>query len=265
MWHGPLQVEYLLVSGIAGEVLGAGASRWFAPGMRWRVAVMPGEARFELEIHADGEHSQQVPGPRRAEILRDAERHRVADVAGVVARAQALRAGASCIVEGSFDVAAAAARLWREGCFAWHPLGCRDGVCAVLLAHAERGFDLAEYLGRDHAVIEATLSGALAGDGEHAMWLHSTLARHLHIEEDVVFPAYLDAGGHRGWVDGLCREHRYLRQYLGMMSQEPSAIRRFLRLLDGHDEKEESVVYPDVLARLASRSEALLARVFVMP
>ena len=130
------------------------------------------------------------------------------------------------------------------------------GGFTAFVARAAQAFDLAQYLGRDHAVIEAALAGMLRGDTEYTRWLHAALDRHLHIEEDLLFPAYMEAGGRAAWVRGLKNEHTYLRQYRTSLA-EPDSRRKFLRLLDGHDEKEERIVYPDMLAHLGSRADDL--------
>ncbi len=148
-------------------------------------------------------------------------------------------------------------------CF-WHPLEQGDTDFTAFVARAAQPIGLSEYLGRDHAVIEAALSGALRGDAEHARWLVATLARHLVIEEELLFPAYLGAGGRTGWVDGLRNEHEHLRRGLHALA-ETSARRRFLLLLDGHDEKEEQIVYPDIVARLGGETDALTHAALLCP
>ncbi len=116
---------------------------------------------------------------------------------------------------------------------------------------------LLEYLGRDHAVIEAALARALRGDARGVAWLHASLQRHLAIEEQLLFPAYLKAGGREAWVRGLCNEHAHLRKQLDLLFDDDADVtlrarRRFTLLLDGHDEKEEQIVYPDILARVGA-------------
>ena len=113
-------------------------------------------------------------------------------------------------------------------------------------------------------MIEAALGGALAGNAEYGGWLRAVLERHLRIEEQMVFPALLAAGGDDHLVRGLLNEHRFLRQYLAELG-DPMGRRKFLRLLDGHDEKEECSVYPDVQARIGAGTDALLARALAWP
>ena len=138
----------------------------------------------------------------------------------------------------------------------WHPLATEYRSHAALVVRSAQAVGLADYLGRDHAVIEATLAGALRGDAERGRWLRNLLARHLVIEEDVLFPAWLQAGGNPGWARGLRNEHAHLRRDLDHLD-DAVARRRFLLLLDGHDEKEEQIVYPDILARLGRDADRL--------
>ena len=58
--------------------------------------------------------------------------------------------------------------------------------------------------------------------------------------------------------------HVWLRQYLRELDQ-PVSRRRFLRLLDGHDEKEERVIYPDILAHVEAHADALLNAAIAWP
>jgi hemerythrin superfamily protein len=46
---------------------------------------------------------------------------------------------------------------------------------------------------------------------------------------------------------------------------QPVSRRRFLRLLDGHDEKEERVIYPDIPAHVEAHTDALLNAAIAWP
>lgn len=254
---GTLGIACLEAAGVMSAVLVAGDKRWFAPGMRWRVTDMNADSRFELEVHADWKGQAEAPQQLRTELLTEARRMTASDVRAFDALVHSLPAGERRIVEGRFDMGELTGALFDTRTLSWHPLDCSAGYFTALIARSRQPFDLAAYLGRDHAVIEAALGGALSGDAESDRWLRATLERHLHIEEDLLFPAYIEVGGLEAWVDGLKREHGYLRQYLNELDQ-PGSRRKFLRLLDGHDEKEERVVYPDILARLGARAEAVL-------
>lgn len=257
-------IEYLDAGGVRIATLEVGALRWFAPGTRWRVVGMPLDCQFEIGVHADAKGQAEAPQPLRSELLEAARRETVASPEALRQLVTALPVGAHCIVTMPFAVSAVRDELTAERTLFWHPLGNGTAGAAVMLARAAQPYGLAAYLGRDHAVIEAALGGALIGDTEALRWLHLTLERHLHIEEQLLFPAYVAAGGEARWVRGLENEHKYLRQYLGELD-EPLSRRKFLRLLDGHDEKEEGTVYPDILAHLGAREMNLLSQVVAWP
>ncbi len=264
MTAGTLTIEYAGIAGVARVTLAKGDKRWFGPGMRWRVADMSAGSRFELEVHADSKGQAEAPQPLRSRLLDEAGRVTLSDTSAFEEFARALPVGERRIVEGRFEITAFPAALGNVRTLFWHPLEQAAGHFVALIARGNEPLDLAAYLGRDHAVIEAALGGALGGDAESSRWLHATLERHLHIEEELIFPAYIEAGGREAWVRGLQNEHHYLRQYLGELDRADGR-RTFLRLLDGHDEKEERVVYPDILARLGPRVDALLAKVVIFP
>ncbi|HEX7349114.1 MAG TPA: hemerythrin domain-containing protein [Rhodanobacteraceae bacterium] len=261
---GTLAIEYLEAGGVRSALLGAGALRWFAPGTRWRVVGMPPDCQFEIGVHADTKGQAEAPQPIRSQLLEAAQRETVADADALRQLVATLPVGAHCIVTARFDVAEPRAELTANRTVFWHPLGASRTATVVMLARAAQPFDLAAYLGRDHAVIEAALGGALIGDAAALGWLHRTLERHLHIEEELIFPAYVAAGGDARLTHGLMNEHKFLRQYLGDLD-EPLSRRKFLRLLDGHDEKEEGTVYPDILAHLGAQAAALLPQVITWP
>ncbi|TAN04965.1 MAG: hypothetical protein EPN38_12000 [Rhodanobacteraceae bacterium] len=261
---GTVAIEYLGAGGVAGVTLAAGASRWMASGVRWRVAAMDAGGRFEIGVHAGAKGQAEAPQPLRSRLLDAAPRAEALDRAGLQRCLQALPVGARCIIRLRFADNTAPAVPGIRGHFFWHPLAAHAGGSTALVARAGQAFGLADYLGRDHAVIEAALGGALVGDSEADRWLHATLERHLHIEERLIFPAYLAAGGASGWVQGLLNEHGYLREYLAAFGS-PEGRRKFLRLLDAHDEKEEGTVYPDVLAHLGARAEGILAKALAWP
>ncbi|MGH8122973.1 MAG: hemerythrin domain-containing protein [Rudaea sp.] len=281
LWHAPranrwehlcvsagrLHTQWLEASGVAAADLQAGESRWIAPGTRWRVTQMHVDARFELQIHAADALPVDAPQPLRAALLDAAERVGVDDAAAFHRLIDMLAPGEARLLQGRCDCTDTLRAIIAESGlhWFWHPLYAgADGFTTFIACSAEP-IGLLEYLGRDHAVIEAVLAGALRGDIEHTRWLQATLARHLAIEERLLFPAYLNAGGRESWIRGLNNEHVHLRRHLAALSKHDSA-RRFLLLLDGHDEKEEQIVYPDILARLgAGAAELTRSAMFLRP
>ncbi|MGH8129123.1 MAG: hemerythrin domain-containing protein [Gammaproteobacteria bacterium] len=259
---GRLDLEWLEPTDTRRESLGAAAVRWIAPGMRWRVANLDAGARFELEIHAENQPAETSPKLLREAVLAEAVHATVTDAVTFADLLETLGAGERRLVRGHIDGRSATEMVkstmqTSDGTVFWHPLAMDKINFVALVARAVEPIGLADYLGHDHAVIEATLAGALRGEDESQRWLRTALERHLYIEEELLFPAYIEAGGREAWVHGLMSEHRYLRQYLGALS-EPDGRRKFLRLLDGHDEKEERVVYPDILVQVSNRADALL-------
>lgn len=262
---GPLVVEWLGAEGVASERLDRAEDRWIAPGTRWRIAKLDEQSQFRLEIFADDATAASAPLALRAALLDEAECVHVDDEA-VLARLLAdLRPGERRLVRASFDFGATlrAAINGSGGTLCWHPLDAGSGRATALVSRSTRPIGLTEYLGRDHAVLEAALAGALRGDAERNIWLRNVLARHLVIEEELLFPAYLKAGGNAGWVRGLCNEHKHLKSHLERLAEALSQ-RRFLLLLDGHDEKEEQIVYPDLSARLGDTLEILGRQVVLL-
>lgn len=263
---GALEIEWLREDGVRQDKLASGETRWIAPGMRWRIARMEDEARFVFDIHADEAIEPSAPQPRRARLLDACPEVTIGSENALATSLNALRPGGRLLVRADFDFTAAFQSLAAAsaGTLCWHPLELSDGGLVALVSRADRPIDLLEYLGRDHAVIEAALTGAQQGDAERLRWLRNTLARHLVIEEELLFPAYLDAGGSVGWVNGLRKEHGMLKRQLGELA-DPDVQRRFLLLLEAHDEKEEQIVYPDIVARIDEAAlEPLLFRVITL-
>ena len=263
---GPLHIELLDADGVHDDCLHSGDDRWIGPGMRWRVVELPAQACFQLAIHADDAAPVNMPQPARVAWLDHAERVQVADAVALAQALASLRSGEQRLLRGDFDpgpslrsvIATAPPNLF------WHPLASAPESFIAFVARAAQPISLLDYLARDHALIEATLAGALRGEDEHVRWLRTALGRHLGIEEDLLFPAYLRAGGNQGWVRGLCSEHAFLRRQLQALS-EPEAQRKFLLLLDAHDEKEEQLVYPDIVSRLGDAADAMTRAVMLHP
>lgn len=263
---GVLQTEWLEAAGIRPLRLEAGEQHWVAPGCRWRVARNAGPACFELAMYADETVSATAPQNVRSALLVESIVVRVNNPAELPAIVAALPPGERRLVRAGADagrrlhevVQSAGDRVF------WHPLDASPQGCTALVARATEPVGLAEYLGRDHAVIEGALAGALRGDPEHTRWLHRSLERHMKFEEDVLFPAYIDAAGRAEWVQDLLRDHQDLSHHLPRLD-DPRSRRRFLLVLDGHDEREEQIVYPDIRRKLAVGSDSLALRIMHYP
>ena len=265
---GALCVQWLLPEGIRTDTMQADDRRWIAPGTRWRVLCVGKGTSFALEIHADDATPVSTPQASRADWLTRATTVRVDDESSLANLLLDLPAGAQRLLRGHFDLSAVHLNAMLAACdeeLYWHPLSREPAGFVAFAARAGKPVRLLEYLGRDHAVIEATLDGTFCGDAEHVSWLRGSLERHMSIEENVLFPAYLAAGGHAGWVRGLCNEHNLLRRQVAEASNAAGDRRRLILLLDGHDEKEEQIVYPDLMARVGDAADALVRAAMLYP
>ena len=263
---GTLTIAHLGPATVTTETLDAGGTRWIGPGMRWRVEHAGTGTRFELEVHAATSAVSSAPPRLRANALDETVHVEVEDARALSRLLRGLAAGDRCLVRGRFDGAGPLRGILEAeaGTLSWHPLDTGDGHFTAFVARTGRTTGLADYLGRDHLVIEAALAGMLRGDADHSAWLRAALERHIRIEESLVFPAYVESGGREAWVRGLNSEHTYIRQYLDLLP-EPGVSRKFVRLLDSHDEKEERVVYPDIMAHLGSRADGLVRAAMLLP
>jgi|GEM_PF-1907222 len=255
---GTLLIEHLSAAAVTRETMHSGGTRWIGPGMRWRVADVGPGTRFELEVHAAASAGSSAAPRLRADALDEAGHVDVEDAHALARLLRGLAAGERRLVRGCFDWAKPLGDIpATEACFvSWHPLEVGDGGFTAFVARTGDPVGLADYLARDHLVLEAALAGMLRGNADHAAWLHAALERHIRIEESLVFPAYVECGGREAWVRGLHAEHTYIRQYLGLIP-DPGAMRKFARLLDSHDEKEEGIVYPDIIVHLGGRADSL--------
>lgn len=193
---GQLCTQWLDTSGATPLWLQAGSSRWIAPGTCWYVAHMNPDTRFELQIYADDATPVSAPQPLRTTLLDAAVRTRVDDVAAFTHLATDLAIGDARLLQGCFDCNEVLNAILTDSgqCLLWHPLCASSENFTAFLALSAQPVGLLDYLGHDHAVIEAALAGALRGDAEYTDWLHAVLARHLAIEEQLLFPAYIEAG-----------------------------------------------------------------------
>lgn len=239
----------------------ADACAWFGPGAGWRVTRIDATTRFELEVHGKAAAATACMPPGRARLLDDARQFHCPTAGDLETRLPEMAAGPGCLVHGDFDLRRARTVLGalRGVTLSWHPLEASGAKFVAFVQCLDRPLALDDYLRRDHAVIESALAGFLRGRDDRYPWLVSLLERHIRIEEALVFPPYLEAGGRGAWVRSLEMEHRQLRGL--MCDATPDTIRgRLPRMLDSHDEKEERIVYPDVIGILGAFGAELAAR-----
>ena len=263
---GALTIAHLGPAAIATQTLEAGGSCWIGPGMRWRVEhALPGTF-FELEVYAAAPDASAAPARLQPDILAGARCVEVDDAPALDRLLRGLAAGDRCLVHGRYAWNGASRGVLQSTAarVSWHPLEAGAGRFTAFVARPGHAIGLADYLGRDHLVIEAAFAGLSRGDDVYSAWLRAALERHIRIEESLVFPAYLDGGGREAWVRGLVHEHGHIRRYLAS-AEAPESRRKFVRLLDSHDDKEERVVYPDILAHLDGRADALVPAAALLP
>jgi len=137
--------------------------------------------------------------------------------------------------------------------------------------HAPRCDTISSYLTWDHGLIDESLSGltTMIEDGEweralgHLEEVDQRLRRHIAIEEEIVFPAFERRFGARGPTAVMRAEHDQVTRLLDRMRETmkrrdgplfADAHGRLLAVLQSHNAKEESMVYP-AIDRSLSRGE----------
>lgn len=137
---------------------------------------------------------------------------------------------------------------------------------------------LTDFLTADHRTCDALFAQAenAANDGNldaaRAAYaaFEAALARHLSIEENVLFPEFEARSGMAGGPTAVMRmEHAQMRALLAQLRQalesaEPEAFLGCAEtlniLIQQHNMKEEQMLYPICDRALADRAEALLER-----
>jgi uncharacterized protein (DUF2249 family) len=155
----------------------------------------------------------------------------------------------------------------RKGLFEWSLLrsGPRASRFEVARREAEPGRlrDVAEALAWDHDRLdrlEATAFARLESgdvDGAREAWdtMVTGLRRHIRFEEEILFPAFMEATGlplEAGPVAVMLEEHREIEALLEMLSEalggDQAAVLALQARLHGvlgpHNAKEEQVLYP---------------------
>ncbi len=122
------------------------------------------------------------------------------------------------------------------------------------------GKGLAAFFTEDHSACDrlwAEVEGADEGPDAVAAFhrFDAALRRHLGWEEDVIFPAFEDASGHRGFGPTVVMrgEHMQMRSVLDAMAQAAGGGDHqgvldhgdtLLMLIQQHNAKEEGMLYP---------------------
>lgn len=150
--------------------------------------------------------------------------------------------------------------------FEWHPLENRGRGWRTQLTRREEGEPhgrrLQEFMSTDHSrlrdLADALVGAARQGDAGEVARSHRHLAtgllRHLHMEEQVVFPVLLVKLGHPGGpASVLLAQHGRLRQLLDDVGQHLDGqpddhrlvplVSELVDSLDNHQSTEDRVLY----------------------
>lgn len=137
---------------------------------------------------------------------------------------------------------------------------------------------IADYMAREHRQCDEAFARAedavAAGDWTAAQAafeaFHGAMERHLALEEDKLFPAFEEATGMSGAgpTQTMRIEHEQMRRLFEEMKQAAAARERaqylglsetLLLLMQQHNIKEESMMYPMLDEALGARAKELIA------
>ena len=136
---------------------------------------------------------------------------------------------------------------------------------------------IAEHMTADHKACDNEFvvaeEAALAGNWSEAETTFNTfrddMTRHFRMEEEVLFPALVSAGGPSGPVHVMRMEHTQIK---GLLEQMAAAVTQknaqeygglsetLLMVMQQHNNKEEQILYPIADQILAKERETLFSR-----
>jgi len=136
---------------------------------------------------------------------------------------------------------------------------------------------IAEFMSADHHACDTEFAvaeqAALANNWSEAETsfnkFRTGLARHFRMEEDVLFPTLVSAGGPAGPVQVMRMEHAQMNTLIEQMADTLThqdahgyggLSETLLIVMQQHNLKEEQMLYPIADHFLASQREALLGR-----
>lgn len=135
----------------------------------------------------------------------------------------------------------------------------------------------ADYMSADHKACDEAFALAEEATLDHHWEQANTafiafsqdMARHFRMEEGVLFPALLDAGGPGGPVQVMRMEHAQMNELIEQMTDALAGqndktygglSETLLIVMQQHNLKEEQILYPIADRILSAQREALVAR-----
>ena len=155
-------------------------------------------------------------------------------------------------------------------------LGTITGGTMTIAAPATTFDTVNAYLSWDHDRLDALLQSA-ANRVDHGEWAQARLAygefdrglaRHIRLEEEILFPLFEARTGTAGPTTVMREEHRLIRGVLAVIgaavarADAPafrSGVAALADLLPAHNAKEEQVLYPTTDRVLPEHERAALA------
>lgn len=136
---------------------------------------------------------------------------------------------------------------------------------------------IAEFMSTDHRACDqafvtaeqAALTGSLSAAETAFATFRQSMQRHFRMEEEILFPALLDAGGPGGPVQVMRMEHEQMNELIELMAaaiannnaQDYSGLSETLLIvMQQHNLKEEQILYPIADRILAAELETLVSR-----
>ncbi|MEJ2479852.1 MAG: hemerythrin domain-containing protein [Acidihalobacter sp.] len=158
--------------------------------------------------------------------------------------------------------------------YLWLPQAASGERWIVWLSRREDDFapTIGEVLQADHGRLDALLDLAIkrAASGKPAGDVLADfcwgLRRHFRIEEQRLFPAFVEAGGPGLPTQVMASEHRDIERQLLQLENDPApseaALNHLRRTLDHHCFKEEGVLYPMLDVSLGVQRMGMVEAVF---
>ena len=239
-----------------------------------RIEPLSDDARFYLRLYRvgdDRDDGEDIPGMLDLRALPPPLRHQQ-----VFSAFDALSPGESLVFIDDRDPRPLLGRFaaLRPHRYLWLPQAASGERWVVWLSRRQDDFapTIGEVLQTDHDRLDALLdlTAGRVAVGESADELARDfcwgLRRHLRIEEQHLFPAFVQAGGPPSPTQVMVSEHRDIKLQLKEIEDHPTAseavFRRLQQQLRHHNFKEDGVLYPMLDVSLGARRTDLVETIF---